>query len=289
MLISFEVENFRSFKTKKTFHTVQRNYKRFPHHLHKVNDSLIILKTSAIYGHNGSGKTNLFKAMYFVKRMVEDMEFLNSPESYKILTSFKLDSISHERDSIFNTDFVIENQIYTYELHVNEKAKKITFEALKLTLEDILIFERKIDTEDNTIINFGDNEDLSKFGEIFLSFLPQDATLLSVYTKVPFFEKINNVHLRNVRTWFTEKLSFIFPIHEFSDITYLLSSKPQFLELANRIIKYGQTGIDSLSIKEVPLEIYIGEENKDQIDHIYGILRQPGKQHHSFKDSNGNY
>jgi uncharacterized protein len=72
MLIEFSVGNYRSFKEKVTFSMVAANLvskdKEIDNNnVFSVDDNLSLLKNAAIYGANASGKSNLAKAMSFMK------------------------------------------------------------------------------------------------------------------------------------------------------------------------------------------------------------------------------
>ena len=72
MLIEFQVENFLSFKDLTTLSMVA--VKSFKEHQtsHTVvtPSKLTLLKSAIIYGNNASGKSNLLKAMRFMKAAV---------------------------------------------------------------------------------------------------------------------------------------------------------------------------------------------------------------------------
>ena len=71
MLAEFKVGNFRSFKDIVTLSMVASSDKE---HMEtntiKVDDKLRLLKSAALYGANASGKSNLFKAMAFMKKLI---------------------------------------------------------------------------------------------------------------------------------------------------------------------------------------------------------------------------
>ena len=72
MLIEFSVGNYRSFKEKVTFSMVAANVvakdkKLDDSNVFAVDDDLRLLKSAAIYGANASGKSNLAKALSFMK------------------------------------------------------------------------------------------------------------------------------------------------------------------------------------------------------------------------------
>jgi len=71
MLIEFKVENFRSYKDIVTFSMVASHDKDFlDNNTITVSEKMRLLKTSVIYGANASGKSNLFKAIAFMKNFV---------------------------------------------------------------------------------------------------------------------------------------------------------------------------------------------------------------------------
>ena len=75
MLIQFSVGNFRSFKERATLSMVAANTNaRDPlinqNNTIKVDDNLTLLTSTAIYGANASGKSNLVRAFYFMRQLV---------------------------------------------------------------------------------------------------------------------------------------------------------------------------------------------------------------------------
>lgn len=281
MLIKFEVENFRSFKSRKIFHTIQRNFKRFSHHIYKHHDKLSLLKTSGIYGGNASGKTNLFKAIYFVHMLAIDADFLVKQKASKILSPFRLNKTAQSNISMFEIDFISNNNIYVYRLAIDCKSKKILSEnLLKLTDNyEEPIFNRFINSENKTELQFH-NKDLMKLNDVLTKVLPGHTSILS-------FDLIEHEDLINVRDWFKNKIKFLFPVYEFNDIAYILSKKKEYLELANRIIKFSKTGIDHIRVDSVPIDIYLGSESIKSISRISSILEE--RDYYPFKDAVGNF
>jgi AAA15 family ATPase/GTPase len=65
MIVSFSVSNFRSFSSEETLSLVASNRLSGSHDDHAVpipNSSEKVLRTAVLYGANGAGKSNLFKA-----------------------------------------------------------------------------------------------------------------------------------------------------------------------------------------------------------------------------------
>lgn len=61
MLLQFDFENFRSFKEETSFDMTAAKVSEMPHHIVELGGEKILLE-SAIYGANGSGKSNVYEA-----------------------------------------------------------------------------------------------------------------------------------------------------------------------------------------------------------------------------------
>ena len=70
MLLMFKVKNYASFKNEAILDMRATAYVQHPSHVIPINDNLGLLKTSAIYGANASGKSNLISAMFFFERYI---------------------------------------------------------------------------------------------------------------------------------------------------------------------------------------------------------------------------
>ena len=69
MLIRFAIKNLFSFKEETEFNLLPSKTKRLSQHKH-TKSGIEILKLSAIYGANGSGKSNLIRSISLLKMMI---------------------------------------------------------------------------------------------------------------------------------------------------------------------------------------------------------------------------
>lgn len=76
MLLMFKVKNYTSFKNESILDMRATAYVQHPSHVIPVNDKLGLLKTTAIYGANASGKSNLISAMFFFEQYIFS-QFIN--------------------------------------------------------------------------------------------------------------------------------------------------------------------------------------------------------------------
>ncbi|MEN8220799.1 MAG: AAA family ATPase [Pseudomonadota bacterium] len=73
MIVLFSVANFRSIYTEETLSLVADKHLSTYHQTHLIpipNATAQVLKTSVLYGANGAGKSNLFKALRYLKMLV---------------------------------------------------------------------------------------------------------------------------------------------------------------------------------------------------------------------------
>lgn len=114
MLIEFSVSNFRSIKDMQTLSflaTAMNEHEKT--NTIQVTDKVRLLKSTAVYGANGSGKSNLVKAMWAM------VNFIKAPFEDKIkfeehIQPFKLNTSTRNDGSFFQIMFIIEEKTYRY-------------------------------------------------------------------------------------------------------------------------------------------------------------------------------
>lgn len=116
MIITFSVQNFRSIREKITLDFIASSDKHLEEYfVYEIPKPKVrILRMAMIYGANASGKTNILKALEFLR------DFISSPisvrdEPIKYLP-FALDS---EKPSTFEIDFCHEDIMYSYSVELN--------------------------------------------------------------------------------------------------------------------------------------------------------------------------
>lgn len=124
MLIDFRFENFRSFKNEQTLSLVA--YERLADGLlsHSFEtfrkDIPRLLKVAAIYGANASGKSNLIKALQFMRAMVVNLRFASA--SGQIEQPFRLAKESLTKPTKFEVSLLLNGVRYQYGFStLNEK------------------------------------------------------------------------------------------------------------------------------------------------------------------------
>ena len=122
MLLQFNIENYLSFKDEAVLSLVgNKTTKELEPNNISERDDLKILKTAAIFGANASGKSNLFSAMGFMKRVVLDSfkDAITDGSSLSKSRAFELNPKTKDESSFFEVT-IIQNEIqYRYGFEIN--------------------------------------------------------------------------------------------------------------------------------------------------------------------------
>jgi uncharacterized protein len=119
MLIEFSVGNYRSFKEKVTFSMVAANLVSQDknvdiNNVFAVDKELSLVKSAAIYGANASGKSNLAKAIGFMKWfMVNSSKETQSTEEIEV-ERFRLSTETDDQPSFFEIVFLLDGVQHRY-------------------------------------------------------------------------------------------------------------------------------------------------------------------------------
>lgn len=112
MILEFSIKNFLSYKEKVTFSMLADSKNGLDDNYIVLKDKRI-LKTSAIYGANASGKTNLFKILNTIILMLKNSNSIDINSKLPIIP-FKLDSKSVKEPSEFEIKFIVDEVRYVY-------------------------------------------------------------------------------------------------------------------------------------------------------------------------------
>ena len=112
MILEFSVANFLSFKDKVTFSMIANATSGLDDN-YIISNERRVLKTSAIYGANASGKTNLFQILTIVISMLRSSNMVSINAKLPI-TPFKFDKNTIDKPSEFEIKFIANKIRYVY-------------------------------------------------------------------------------------------------------------------------------------------------------------------------------
>lgn len=253
MLINFTISNFLSFNDKQTF-SMRANKTRKHNKRLYTKSKLKITKCNAIYGANGTGKSNLIQAFQFIKSIVTDEFPLGFSQKY-----FRQNREAVNHPSEFEVEYLYENQIYKYSfsLHLNSGTiLKETLTLLTPNFTEKLLYSR--DTQEKKFIvgsYFKSKECIGRLETYGSDSLDNDEILflniinsnkLSLYKQYP-----ELTILRNAYKWF-DKMNISFPDGVLTGYPYLSDLN---LDEITKLLNALGTGIQKSSIVEVPIDV----------------------------------
>lgn len=257
MLLRFKIKNFLSFY-KETVFDMFPNIKRekFIHHIY-TNMDVPLLKQAAIYGANGSGKSNFIKAVAFLREFVLDENFIKNID----LDDYFFQLTKEQSSTIaFEIEFFYNKKYYLYNVGISKKEifEKLSISGLNKKNDD-LIFERKGNT-----INSPYLQNQTAVNQLLS--LNSLSSLLPLNRKFPVF---SNVDVKNVYEWFSKKMEVISINSTIPALIHLMSQKPEVLDFANKVFNSIGIGINSIEINNTPFEQWaVSSKNAEELQKI---------------------
>lgn len=273
MLIRVSIKNFLSFDEE----TVLSLYPgKGPEQRHVIRgdkrDDIPILKTAVVYGANASGKSNLVKAIAFMKHFVTKGFPSQKGIRYE---PFKL---SDNSDNTSKIEFEIETNGSYYAYGADFNKEEVVEEWLvKLNKRtEQTIFNRK-NLKDEVKVEFDKVHFDSKDNEMFAHFTgrgtPRNRLFLleAQRRNINFIKEINEVF-----DWFSGKLKVLFPDSRRVGLEFNLNEDKSLSDSFSRFLEYFKTGISELSRYKIDPESDLEEFPNEMLQDIFGELK-PGR------------
>ncbi|HGG57432.1 MAG TPA: hypothetical protein ENK31_06515, partial [Nannocystis exedens] len=254
MLLQLAVENFRSFRDRVEFS--MRTVDSEPHSgpRARLSEGLHVLKCSAIYGANASGKSNLIKALVFAKSLVT--RGVSSKNSKIRVESFRLATSSPREPTSFEFYIYSGGRIYAYSFSLFDSriiAEKLMVSDSATFEKEELLFERSKDgyTFSPTCL---ESEPKAGFTD-FVAGGTRDNQLFvqeAHERSLPFIEPLYR--------WFEDTLTIIQPDAEFRWLPRLADSNRDFRAYLQRVLGWADTGIIEVNTERRVLDARLQEE-----------------------------
>jgi AAA15 family ATPase/GTPase len=277
MLIRFTCENFLSFTEETEFLNTAntRSIKLKDHIIRSKPSHIPILKGTAIYGANASGKSNFLEAIIFSKNIVASYK--------KDITDHRISShqskFSQTSDSKFEYEFKSENLVFRYGFIINQtqvKAEWLYQKSIVATSAEKTIF-----TRENQIINHQEEiKNIIKKETNDNHFF--DYCAKGLRPEQLFLHKLKDNNIKfvdQIFDWF-QSIAFITPSTTLVDIwldNRLFFAKPTlFIDFLKKTLHLFDHQIADISLDEIaeinkPTDI----KNCDDIITLYDILKTP--------------
>lgn len=245
MIVSFSVSNFRSFHQEQTLNLVASN-KIADHrsgHLSAIPGSdEKVLRAAVLYGANGAGKSNLFRAVQFLRSLAlrtreRDARLPRSP--------FRLGDDSGGVTE-FDIQFVANEKLYRYgcridDLHVLDEWLLDLSRARKR-----LLFERTTDPDGSVrvVLGPGTRNDSKLQAMVQIGGRRNQTFLSGIESALEPDDQVSEI--RNVLQWWDTGLVLIGPSDSYPDLDGRLANDAAFAEFASSYLRNSTTGVDRI-------------------------------------------
>lgn len=279
MLIEFLVDNFRSFKEEQSFSMVAASsIKESKEDRNTVPINKLgltsILKSAALLGANGSGKTNFAQSLSIFKGiMLESLKEANGGIIRNVYP-FLIQKDPFGKPTEFEVSFLHKEHLYRYGLAIQKGVIVEEWLFWKKTSRETMLFHRKRQTVEYNKRSFSELKDFvhKKEEKTFLEKTREDVPLISVLAQ------FNGEKSSNVFSWFKD-LAILPGLQEdfFKDYTINLFEKnADFKRWALSILSSFE--IQDLEVTEKdsrpPRGLEQDEDFKNVIDQLEDLLRK---------------
>jgi len=272
MLIRFTVSNFMSFKDETEFNMLPakgNGSRKLQNHVHKTGSGIEVLKTAAIYGANAAGKSNLVKALRYLKSVVFGEETLLSPASIR----FRMDSAYKNKPTTFKIEYEIDGNHFDYAIEIFKG--KIKQEWLYLINSVANEKEELLYKRENKNVTFGEyfknSKDLSYINKYLDKELADTQTVLNAC-----FGNIEDVDILNFLYYGFAKLTIVLPHFKSPHYSHSVLTGSKSFEFAKNLLINSKTGIEDLVINEIEASDFFSyaEEDfkKELIDELESLI-----------------
>ena len=239
MLIEFEVGNYLSFNKPVRLSMVATNTDK---ELLETNtfeaERCRLLRSTAIYGANASGKSNLISAMAFMQWFVANSSRETQAQDKILAIPFKLDYATESAPSRFETSFLLAGKLYRYgfEATPDRVTAEWLFRAEKVKEEALFLRDNDgIDVRDDFSEGLG-LESKTRDNALFLSVVAQFNGQLS----------------QAITNWFW-RFKTLYGLYDsrYEDFSALMMLDKQARLSLLKLIQEADLGIEGLDVVEV--------------------------------------
>lgn len=262
MILEFKIENFLSFREEQVLSFEPSSSKEYEsQYCAEVKDGVKVLKLGLLYGANASGKTNIIKALEFLRKFVLKQK-KDKTESTGVIR-FQFDNDYYTKPSKFYLSFYLNKIKYVYTLVLDEKIVIEENLVYYPGTQPAIFFERKYDKiKEKSTIKFGGTIDLKLSDRKLIEGLTiSNSSVFSAFGKA----NVEKSLFDDVFNWFKE--NFMQMIQPTTDLFSWTSSRVEQDDLCKdfvlEVLQKADFNISAIDIDEE--DIPIDEELETKI------------------------
>lgn len=253
MLLRVILENFLSFREPVQFDMFP-NPKRSIHPSHIYRQEIPVLKMAAVYGANGSGKSNLVKGLKFIHDFVSDNVFTKHSD----ITSYlhKGNPAQVARELTLTVEFCAKGRYFIYSFTIS--SERVISESLYLSglgkSDNTLIFKRE---GDSIVMGIPVDPQVKVAIDKLLSKNPTES-LIRLNEQFPI---VPGTDMQLASRWLQHKLVVI-PFDAVAQkLIDMLDSDPDLMRFTNEVMSKIGLGVSDISIKEEAYDEWIKKKS----------------------------
>ncbi len=255
MIVTFSIENFLSFNEEETFSMVASNRPSGDHENHLVpipGSDEKVLRAGVLYGANGAGKSNFFKALSYLQEMALKGREKGSGTGR---TTFRFRE-DPEAPSRLDLQFTVRDTLYRFGILLDDER---VIEEWLVAVDggrEKPIYERVTDKKGAVTVNARGLKDTGKKLRALVTVGgPKEQSFLATIQATL---DQNDVHgpVREVIDWLRHGVRCIRPDSHLLMLGHTLSTNWGFRSFAGDFLRAASTGVDDLHVsrKEIPEE-----------------------------------
>ena len=273
MIINFTIENFRSVNDEITLSFEPLGKDNYPeYYIYETPSGIKVLKLAILYGANATGKTNILKALDFLKKLVL-IPKINRDEKINY-SPFLFTEV--KKDTKLEIEFLKDNLRYVYKVKLNNTQILEEYLYVYLSKKPSKVFYRRTLKNGNVIIDFGRKIRIKAVDKEIIegNTLPNITTFAGISrTSI----KVKEIDL--AIDWFKETLMPL--IEPRTDLTVWglnqIEDKKVDKNIVVKILKNADFGISNLIIKKE-------KPNKKEIEFLSKLLNSLEIENHNIED-----
>jgi AAA15 family ATPase/GTPase len=276
MFIRCMLRNIYSFGDEKEFNMIPApRFTRLKGHKYQKH-GIELLKLASFYGANGAGKSNLIRALAFLKDIVVTGD-LPSPMKLRRMKHFH----SSDGPMAMAVEFINQDVPYIYAVEIGEQS--VLKEELYISglgkHEDELVFERSTKDGGKTVLQLSERFLKSEEGRVLKGIL-ENNLIKQNKTCLKILSELDNALLEDTRhayRWFMHKLAIITPEVRSGGLAHRLDIDKEFHQYAEQVLCSFSVGIKKLLTVKKPIAEFFGDDNKTDMEALLNkVAESPG-------------